>query len=166
MAMVLDIILWILVIASFVLAFAALIYPVLPGVPLLWLGALIYSLGISEGGLHFTFWIALSLFSIFMFAIDFISNRYFLKQTDVSDLSDKLSIPAIVIGSFVIPPFGLLIIPFITVMVVELYHEKSYKEAAKVAGSTVISFLASSAAKFIMLIMFVIIFCLYVFFGG
>jgi|GEM_PF-213010 len=161
--MVLDIVLWILVIASIAVAFVALVYPILPGIPFLWLGALIYSFGIADNGLHFTFWIFLILFTAFFFAVDIISNRFFLRQTDVSKLGDRLSIPAVIVGSFVIPPFGLLIVPFIVVVATELLHKKPLAQAIKIAWATVISFLTSSAAKLLMLVIFVVVFGLYAF---
>ncbi|MDA3099446.1 DUF456 domain-containing protein, partial [Staphylococcus pseudintermedius] len=40
-----DVIFWVLILAAFVLAFIGLIKPVIPAIPVLWVGFLIYQYG-------------------------------------------------------------------------------------------------------------------------
>jgi uncharacterized protein YqgC (DUF456 family) len=159
---VLTVLWWILIIACFILAFAGLIYPVIPGVLVLWAGFLIYQFGIDSHELTMSFWILQGLFTVFLFAADFIANSYFLKKYGSTKWGERVGMVSIIIGSFFIPPFGLLIIPFISVFVTELLHKKGAKDAFLVALATVIGFLSSSVAKAIIQIVMIVIFILYI----
>ena len=47
-----EVVLWILILLSFVLAFVGLIKPIIPSVLVLWVGFLIYQFGFSQDGYH------------------------------------------------------------------------------------------------------------------
>ncbi len=47
---------------------------------------------------------------------------------------------SIIVGSFFFPPFGLIIIPFLSVFITELVHKKSPKDAFLVGVATVVGF--------------------------
>jgi len=62
----------------------------------------------------------------------------------------------VIIGCFVFPPFGIIIIPFVAVLIVEMIQEPNLAKALKASFGSVVAFLASSAAQaFIMFIMVV-----------
>lgn len=50
-----DVIFWVLILAAFVLAFIGLIKPVIPAIPVLWVGFLIYQFGINGATLSWGF---------------------------------------------------------------------------------------------------------------
>ena len=158
-----SILLWVLVIACFVLAFVALVYPIIPGIPLLWVGFLLYQFGIDRSDLPLLFWVLQVLFTVFLFVADFLANSYFLKKYGSTKWGERVGMLSIIIGSFFFPPFGLLIIPFLFVFLTELLHKKEMKDAFLVAFATVISFLSSSVAKAIIQFIMVAIFLLYIF---
>jgi len=161
---VIDIIWWILIIACFVGAFAALIFPIVPGVPLLWAGALIYQFAINSGELGWFFWTMLVLASVIILAADIVSNRMFLQKSDSSEMSGRVGPLAIIVGAFVMPPFGLLIVPFLAVFATELLHKKTLEESFRVAGIAIVSFLTSTLAKFLIQLGLVVLFILSVIF--
>ncbi|MFB9757617.1 DUF456 family protein [Ectobacillus funiculus] len=158
-----SILLWVLVIACFVLAFVALVYPIIPGIPLLWVGFLLYQFGIDRSDLPVLFWILQVLFTVFLFVADFLANSYFLKKYGSTKWGERVGMLSIIIGSFFFPPFGLLIIPFLFVFLTELLHKKEMKDAFLVAFATVISFLSSAVAKAIIQFIMVAVFLLYIF---
>ena len=47
---------------------------------------------------------------------------------------------SIIVGSFFFPPFGLIIIPFLSVFITELMHKKAPKDAFLVGVATVVGF--------------------------
>ncbi len=49
----------------------------------------------------------------------------------------------VVIGCFVLPPFGIIIIPFILVFIVELIQGYSFERAVKVSIGSIVAFLTS-----------------------
>ncbi|MCL2526722.1 MAG: DUF456 family protein [Coriobacteriia bacterium] len=154
--------LWILIIICFVAAFASLVMPVIPGIPLLWAGVLIYHFGIDGAQLGWFFWLALTAGSLAVLLADVIANRYFLTRSDSSTWSERIGPVAIIVGAFIIPPFGLIIVPFAAVLAIELLHKKSLDQAFRIAGATVISFLSSTVAKALILAALVILFIIYI----
>jgi len=161
---VLQILLWILVVACFALSFVGLIFPVVPGVPFLWAAALIYHLGIGDGQLGWFFWAVLVVASIFIFVSDIIANKLFLEKADSSEWSGRVGPLAIIVGAFVFPPFGLIFVPFAAVFITEMLHQKTYQEAFRLAGITVVSFLTSTLAKAIVQVGIIILFVISVVF--
>jgi len=160
--MLTSILLWTLIIICFALAFIALIKPIIPGVPVLWIGFLIYHFGINREELGLFFWIIMAIFTAFIFIVDFIANKYFLKKYGSTKTGERVGCLAVIVGSFIFPPFGLIIVPFISVFVTEKIQGKTTKEALKSSWATVISFLSSSLAKAILQIIMVILFFIFV----
>jgi len=160
--MLTSILLWTLIIICFALAFIALIKPIIPGVPVLWVGFLIYHFGINREELGLLFWIIMAIFTAFIFIVDFIANHYFLKKYGSTKTGERVGCLAVIVGSFIFPPFGLIIVPFISVFVTEKVQGKTNKEALKSSWATVISFLSSSLAKAILQIIMVILFFIFV----
>lgn len=75
-----DVIFWVLILAAFVLAFIGLIKPVIPAIPVLWVGFLIYQFGINGATLSWVFWTAMIVLTIFIFVSDLWLNRYFVNR--------------------------------------------------------------------------------------
>jgi len=149
---------WVLIVASFLGAFAALIFPIIPGVPLLWAGALIYHFAINPGELSWFFWTVLVVVSLMLLVSDLVANRIFLDRSGSSEWSKRVGPLAVLVGAFIVPPFGLILVPFAVVFVTEILHKKDYQEAFRLAAITVVSFLTSTAAKFILQVIVVIVF--------
>ncbi|MEI4802183.1 DUF456 domain-containing protein [Bacillus sp. NPDC077411] len=159
-----NILLTICIIACFIISFIAFIYPVIPGILALWAGFFIYQFGINHLQLTTSFWIVQIIFTIIIFIADFITNSYFLKKYGSTKWSERIGMVSIIVGSFFFPPFGLIIIPFLSVFVTELMHKKAPQEAFMVGVATVIGFLSSTIAKAILQIIMIIIFVCYILF--
>jgi uncharacterized protein YqgC (DUF456 family) len=72
----------------------------------------------------------------------------------------------VIVGSFVYPPFGLILVPFILVFVTELMNEKNAQQAMKVAIASLLAFLSSTFAKFIIQLVMVVWFLMEVVLRG
>lgn len=153
---------WILIFICFIGSFIALVKPIIPGLPLLWVGYFIYYFLINKNDLGLWFWFIQIIFTLFVFGIDILSNRYFLKKQGSSKQSEKIGMVSIIIGSFVFPPFGLVLVPFITVFFSEISQRKSSKQAAKIAFATVVSFLTSTIAKLLLQIIMILLFFVWI----
>ena len=147
-----EVVFWLLIVASFVLAFVGLLMPVIPSALFLWVAVLIYAFGIGPGQLGPLFWVVLVMATVMLIVSDIIVNRQFLKRSDSSDMSARVGPLAIIVGAFVIPPFGLVVVPFVAVFLTELLHKKPYQQALRIALITVLSFLTSTLAKALMLL--------------
>lgn len=142
-----ELIYWLLIIALFVLSFVGLIYPVIPSVIVIWGGFLIYQYFIFQGGLSMFFWVSMTILTLLIFVVDFIANSHFVKKSGGSKLGERAAVIATIVGSFIFPPFGLIIVPFIVVFLIELSQKKTVVASVKVAGGTIIGFLSSTLAK-------------------
>ncbi|MEW8964285.1 DUF456 domain-containing protein [Staphylococcus arlettae] len=151
-----TLILWLLIIASFVLAFIGLIKPIIPSVLVLWVGFLIYQFGFHNGNLSWVFYVSLVLLTIFILLADFIMNQYFVNKFGGSKLSEYAAFIGVIIGCFVFPPFGILIIPFLAVLIVELIQEPNFKKALRASYGSIVAFLASSLAQALIMLLMVI----------
>lgn len=151
-----TVILWLCIIAAFVLAFIGLIKPIIPSVLVLWVGFLIYQFGFHNGNLSWVFYVSMILFTVFILVADFIMNKYFVNKFGGSNLSELVALVGVIVGCFVFPPFGIIIVPFVAVLVVEMIQEPNLTKALKASFGSVVAFLASSVAQAIIMIIMVI----------
>lgn len=151
-----TVILWLCIIAAFVLAFIGLIKPIIPSVLVLWVGFLIYQFGFHNGNLSWVFYVSMILFTVFILVADFIMNKYFVNKFGGSKLSELVALVGVIVGCFVFPPFGIIIVPFVAVLVVEMIQESNLTKALKASFGSVVAFLASSVAQAIIMIIMVI----------
>lgn len=149
-------ILWILIIISFVIAFIGLIKPIIPAILFPWVGFLIYQFGIDASALSWVFWGAMVILTVFVFLSDILMNRLFVKRFGGSKKAEWGAFLGVIIGVFVLPPFGILIVPFILVLIIEMIQTKDIASALKVSFGSVLAFFSSTIAQgFIMLVMII-----------
>ncbi|WP_436860043.1 DUF456 domain-containing protein [Staphylococcus caeli] len=149
-------ILWLCIIAAFVVAFIGLIKPIIPSVLVLWVGFLIYQFGFHNGQLSWVFYVSMVIFTVFILVADFIMNKYFVNKFGGSKLSEYAALAGVIVGCFVFPPFGIIIVPFVAVLIVEMIQEPNLTKALKASMGSVMAFLASSIAQAIIMIIMVI----------
>ncbi len=148
-----DIILWIIVIALFVLSIVGIFLPILPDTILLWVGFLLYHFAIAEpgAGLPASFWWGMVGMSVLLYGADVLTNMYFVKKYGGSKWSSIGSIVGIILGIFLFPPFGMIILPFVFVIAIEMFVQKqSIEKAFKVGIGSLIAFLSSAFVKVIL----------------
>ncbi|MDT8860479.1 DUF456 family protein [Alkalihalobacillus sp. MEB130] len=150
-----TIIIWILIIALFVLSFAGLIFPIIPSILVLWGGFLLYAFAISGEVLSVWFWMGAIVLTAVILCADLIASQYFVKKYGGSKWGERMAAIGVIIGSFVYPPFGLIVVPFILVFIAEMASSKNAQQAVKVAIASLLAFLSSTFAKFV--IQFVLI---------
>lgn len=142
-----SIFVWTVIILLFIASFAGFIFPIVPSVLVLWAGFGLYYVGISREELSILFWIGMLVLTALMFLADFLANSYFVKKYGGSKWGEWTAVIALIAGSFIIPPFGILIVPFAAVFAVELIVLKNVKQAFFVAYATLIAFLSGTLAK-------------------
>lgn len=155
-----TVILWLLIIAAFVVAFIGLIKPIIPSLPFLWIGFLIYQFGMHNGHLSWIFYAAMIVFTVFILLADFLMNKYFVNKFGGSKTSEWVALIGVIVGCFVFPPFGIIIIPFIAVFVVEMIQEPNFTKALSASFGSIVAFLASTVAQALITVIMVIWFLL------
>ncbi|NQF16437.1 DUF456 domain-containing protein [Brevibacillus sp. HB1.3] len=154
-----EILLWVVVVLLFLLSIAGIFLPVLPDTILLWAGFLLYHFFIADpgAGLPTSFWWGMVVLSILLYGADLLTNMYFVKKYGGSKWSSIAAAAGIILGIFVFPPFGMLILPFVFVVLVELMVQKQSMERAVKAGvGSLIGFLGSAVVKVILQVTMII----------
>lgn len=158
-----DVILWCIIVAFFLLSIAGIFLPVLPDTILLWAGFLLYQFAVAEpgAGLPASFWWGMAVLSVFLYGADLLTNMYFVKKYGGSRLSSVGSIAGIILGIFFFPPLGMIILPFVFVIGIEMIVQKqSFEKALKVGFGSLVAFLGSAVVKVILQLVMIIWFFL------
>lgn len=149
-----EILIWIIIICLFVISFIGIFIPVIPAVLLLWLGFFVYHFFLDGGTLTMSFWVAMLVFTIILMVSDFLMNHYFVNKFGGSKWSQLAAVIGVFIGVFVYPPFGMIVVPFLLVFVIEMMEKKRVQTAGLAALGAIVGFLSSAVAKiFIQLVM-------------
>lgn len=138
---------WVVVIVLFIFSLVGVFVPIIPAVVALWIGFLLYHFFIDSEQLTLFFWIAMVLFTITLIGSDLLTNKYFVNKFGGSKTGEWGAIAGVVIGAFIYPPFGFIIIPFIVVFVIEMMNKKTPKEASLAAFGALVGFLSGVVAK-------------------
>lgn len=160
----LDIIMWIVIAALFLLSFVGIIFPIIPAVLVIWVGFLLYHFVIDSGELNWIFWAAMVFFTVLLFVADIIANSYFVKRYGGSKWGEWAAAVAVIIGSFITPPFGIIYLPFIAVFIVEMVQKRTAKEAFRASIGSLFGFLGGSVAKVVIQIVMIVWFFILVLF--
>jgi len=103
----------------------------------------------------------MAVFTIILIVADILANSYFVKKFGGSKWGERGAGVAVIIGSFIIPPFGILIVPFVTVFIIEVIQNRTIGEAILSSFGSFVGFLSGTFAKIviqmIMIIWFVIV---------
>ncbi|GEK89536.1 DUF456 domain-containing protein [Alkalibacterium putridalgicola] len=142
-----NILLWILVLALFIVSFIGLIFPVLPSVFAVWGGFLIYHFFINSTELTTFFWISMAVLTAVLVLADVFTNSAAVKRFGGSKLGERVAAVSVIIGTFIYPPFGILALPFIAVIIVEYWQHKDLSAAFRAAVGTLIGFLSGKVAE-------------------
>lgn len=142
-----EVVVWIVIVALFVISFIGLLYPIIPSVLVIWAAVGLYAFLIDGGAVSWWTWLSFVLLTIVLFAADYVASMYFVKKYGSSKRGMTAATIGILVGSFIVPPFGIFFVPFLLVMITEIAQKKPLGESAKVAVGTLFGFLASTFAK-------------------
>ncbi len=121
------------------------ILPVLPGVPISWLGLLMIYLAPSVP-MDWTFLTITLVLAIFLYALDYIIPAIGTKRFGGSRYGMVGATLGLLAGLF-FPPFGFIIGPFIGAFLGELLNTKTRHNALRAAFGSFVGFLASTFMK-------------------
>lgn len=142
-----DFLLWIIVLGLFVLSFVALVYPVLPSVTAVWGGFLVYHFFINSNVLTTFFWVSMVVLTIFLLGIDILAGSLSVKYFGGSKLGERVAAISVLIGSFIYPPLGIIVLPFVAVFFAEMKQDRSVAEAIKASIGSLVGFLSGRFAE-------------------
>ncbi|KGX91338.1 membrane protein [Pontibacillus halophilus JSM 076056 = DSM 19796] len=153
-----ELLFWVLIVASFIVSYVGLIFPILPSPLFLWGSILLYHFGINSSNLSVWFWITAIVLTLILFVADIIVNSKMVKQYGGSKWGERVAAIGVIIGSFVIPPFGVIILPFLFVFIVEMVQEQDLQQAWRASVGALLGFLGGTLAKFIIQTLIILLF--------
>lgn len=148
--------LWLLILCVFILGFVSLIKPIIPGVLMLWIGFFIYQFGIDSERLSWWFWGSAVIWTLLIFLSDLLLSRYFVNRFGGSKIAERSALIAVIVGAFILPPFGILIVPFIVVLVVELLQGIDIKTAIRTSIGTIAAIFTSTVVQAVVMFLMII----------
>lgn len=130
------------------------ILPALPGPPLTWVGLLLlYFWGGTNGaGEPMSLMILLVMLgvTIIVSIIDYIVPMYLTKATGGSKYAERGALIGLILGAFIIPPYGMIIVSFLGAFLMEIFYAKKNSGAAfKSAMGSFLGFLLGTGIKII-----------------
>lgn len=159
-----NVLIWLVIICLFILSFVALVFPVLPSVTAVWAGFLIYQFLLYPNELTLIFWISMVLFTLILTLSDLFASSLSVKRFGGSKLGEKVAAISVIAGSFIFPPFGVLIVPFITVFIAEIIQKHTWKEAWRSSVGSLVGFLTGKFAQAFIQLVMIIVFLLTIWF--
>ena len=149
---------WIIVIACFLLGLAGIILPALPGPALVFVGILIHAayddfVQIGTGWL-----ILFALVTAFTFVMDYVAGIYGAKKFGASKWGVVGSLVGLVVGLLVGGLVGMILGTMVGAVLFELVGGKSAGDAAKAGVGALVGFLGGIAFKTILSLALIITF--------
>lgn len=158
-----EVIGWIVTIVMFIVAFAGLVYPIIPSVIFIIAGFLLYGWMVSFEELTWLFWVIQILFVILLFGADTLANLVGVKKFGGSKAGMWGSTIGLLVGPFVIPVAGILIGPFIGAVLAELIVSRSGLKQSLLTGiGSLVGFLTSFVTKGAIMLLMIGIFIFFV----
>jgi len=131
--------------------------PVLPGVPISWIGLLVLHLAPS---IQMNYWLLgiTLVIAILIYALNLVIPAMGTKRFGGSKAGMIGATIGLVIGLIAPIPFGVLIGPFVGAFIGEIINKSNSKSALRAAFGSFIGFLASSFMEFIIAFGFLILY--------
>lgn len=158
-----EVLFWLLIIASFIISYIGLIKPVFPSPLFIWIALLIYQFGVNSEELSFWFWITIIILTVILLVADIVINSRAVKKYGGSKWGERMAAVGVIVGSFIFPPFGIIIVPFILVLVTEMIQKRELRTAFRSSLGALVGFLSGTIAKFIIQTFIIIWFLLSIF---
>ncbi len=140
-----------------IVGFLGSILPVLPGIPLSYLGIVLLHLT-TLIDYSWSFLIGWGIVVVIIQIVDYFLPIWGTKKYGSSKYGTWGSTLGMVLGLFILPPWGMLIFPFVGAVMGELIAGKPSPIALKIGFGTFIGFLAGTVLKLLIGIVFIYIY--------
>lgn len=130
------------------------ILPALPGPPLTWAGLLLlYFWGGTNGDgepMSLTVLLVMLGVTVLVSIIDYVVPMYLIKATGGTKYAERGALVGLILGSFLIPPLGMIIGSFLGAFLMEIYYaRKTSGDALKAAAGSFLGFLLGTGIKIV-----------------
>lgn len=150
-----EILIWSVIVFSFITGIIGVFVPMLPDIISLWVGILLARFLLAVE-LPVVFWWALMVITIFTIGSDLLLNSYYINKFGGSKWTILASILGLFAGVSMMGPPGIILGPIIGVFLMGLIEGKNYKDALKNTWGVVIGLFSSAVIKIILQIVIII----------
>src|SRR3989337_835591 len=126
---------------------AGIIVPIIPSIPLIWLGAFLYAIFTHFEKISWMVLLIFALLTIFSIVFENLGNVCGAKKFGATRWGIIGSVVGTGIGFYLGGPIGLILGPFVATLVFELIGGKGYKGALKSGLGNFVGFLGGSVVK-------------------
>lgn len=133
----------------FAAGFAGIVFPVLPGVILIWVGMLIYGLMTGFESLSWVFYAGQGAAVVLSVFVDYAATVWGVHRFGGSRTAAWGSVLGLLLGVVLLGPFGIIAGPFVGAFVAEIFRRGSADRALRVGVGTLLGFVGGTAAKII-----------------
>ena len=131
---------------------AGIVLPVLPGVPLAWLGFFVYAIGTGFDRISITTTVVFSILMVLTLVLDLVAPMLGASKYKASKLGILGSFVGLMAGVIAFGFWGIILGPFIGALLGELVARKQPEQAFKSALGTLFGFLAGSLIKIVVVL--------------
>ena len=142
------------IILSFLLmlvGLAGVVLPILPGIPLAWLGLFIYAIVTGFESISITTVVVFFVLTVLALLIDFLAPMLGAKKYKATKWGVFGSFVGLMVGIIFLGFWGIIIGPFVGAFLAEFLARRQFNIALKTAIGTVIGFLAGTMLKIILI---------------
>ncbi|MDA8097435.1 MAG: DUF456 domain-containing protein [Clostridia bacterium] len=132
----------------FVVGIIGIVFPIIPGIGLIWLGMLVYGFLTGFENLTLAFYLGQAVGVGLAFAVDYAANVWGVKRFGGSKAALWGSAVGILFGVLLFGPFGVIIGPFVGALAGELLAGGSPSRAVQVGIGTLVGFVGGTLLKF------------------
>jgi len=131
---------------------AGIVLPILPGVPLAWLGFFVYAIGTGFDRISITTTVVFSILMVLTLVLDLVAPMLGASKYKASKLGILGSFIGLMAGVIAFGFWGIILGPFIGALLGELVARKQPEQAFKSALGTLLGFLAGSLIKIVVVL--------------
>ena len=135
-----------------VVGLAGVVLPILPGLPLSWLGLFIYALGTGFERISIATVVVFFILMILSLVLDFAAPMLGAKKYKASIYGILGALVGLIVGIIVLGFWGIIIGPFIGALLGELVVKRRPKQALGSALGTFLGFVAGTLFKIIVIL--------------
>lgn len=131
---------------------AGVILPILPGIPLAWLGLFIYAIGTGFDRISLTTTIVFLVLTLLALALDFVLPMLGAKKYKASRLGVFGAFVGFTVGIFILGIWGVILGPAIGALIGELLSKKKPRQALRASLGTLLGFLTGALLKVVIIL--------------
>ena len=147
-----EILLAVLCLIIMVVGLVGVVVPLLPGIPLAWLGLFIYALVTGFEKISIATTVVFFIVMLLALGLDFLAPMLGARKYQASKWGVIGAFVGFTVGIFILPGWGIILGPFVGALLGELVVKRQFGQAFKSALGAFIGFIAGTLFKIIIIL--------------